>query len=249
MEGIALEAFDTLDPSQLRLGHGAVGANHEFGFHVVATVGLNTPEFFVLQPGGVGHSGLEQGEIVQVVALGNRLAVVVDFRRFSVAVFWHVIHFVQQRQVIVRHHIAGRARVTVPVPGATHIGSTLDDANTLHTYLAQLRRRQQRRKAAANKQHFNGIRHSLARLDVTVIGIFTIVGEITLKVGIKLPGTFRTVGQTQIPLFSEFVFDGVVIFLGMFLPGFQWIKRTQLSHAIRFADLFVFSHELNPRKP
>jgi hypothetical protein len=86
------------------------------------------------------------------------------------AAWWRVgtYHLVEQRQVVVGHHVAGRARVAVPVPGPAHVGAALDDPDALDPLLAQARGGQERGEAAADEHRRH--RDRLTGFDRTAIG-------------------------------------------------------------------------------
>ena len=89
------------------------------------------PKLIRVVPAGLGNRGVEHGQIVQIVLLGDRLTMAKNFGAARIMIHWHVIKLIQQRQVIVAHNITGSARISVPIPRASYIGTTLHDANTL----------------------------------------------------------------------------------------------------------------------
>ena len=215
VEGVALKGLHACDPGQLGLGQGAVGADHKPRPHVVAPVGRDMPQSFLRVPYGGGDGSLEHGQLVQVVLLGNGLTVGEDFIAFGEAALGHIVHLVEQRQVVVRRHVAGDARVAVPVPGAAHIGAALDNADTLDAVLAQPGRGQQGREAAADEQTFDRIVDRLAGLECAAVGVVLVLGQRPGQVGGILGRALGPVVEPQVALFGEFLLDGVVILLGL----------------------------------
>ena len=209
------EGLHACDPGQLGLGQGAVGADHKLRPHVVASVGRDMPQPFLCVPHRGGDSGLEHGQLVQIVLLGDSLTVGEDFIAFGKTALWHVAHLVEQRQVVVRGHVAGDARVAVPVPGAAHIGTALDNPNALDAVLAQPGRGQQGREAAADEQTLDRIVDRLAGLECAAVGIVLVLGQRPAQLGRVLGRALGPVVEPQVALFGEFLLDGVVILLGL----------------------------------
>ena len=189
----------------------AVGADHEPGAHVIAAIGVDVPHLFGFVPHRGRHGGLEHREVVQVVALRDQLAVREDLRRARVVMFRHVAHFIEQRQIVVRHHVARRTGIAVPVPRAAHICAAFDDANARNTVLAQPRRRQQRREAAADEQHFHRVANRIARLNGSAVRIHAVLGAFAVEIRGELLSALGPVREPQIALLRELAFDLVVI--------------------------------------
>ena len=88
----------------------------------------------------VGDAGVEQGSAIQVEGPTEGLAVGEDLR------LEHVLHrgdradVFEERQVDVGLHVARRARVAVPVPGAPEVTAALEDEVVVDALLRQARR-------------------------------------------------------------------------------------------------------------
>ena len=97
-----------------------------------------------------------------------------DFAGRRVFLRGHETGLFQQRKVDIAFNVAGRARVAVPVPGASEIPALLDHANVLHARLAQARTGQKAAKAAADHDNIDLVaqRRTLDHLvDIRVIDI------------------------------------------------------------------------------
>ena len=158
VERRALERLHAVDDRQAGLGERAVGTDDERGGHAVTTVRRDDPVPIDVVPHRGRHRRLEDGELVEVVATGDGLAVGEDLRALGVVLGRHVLHLVEQRQVVVGDDVAGDARIAVPVPRAADVGAPLDDADALDAPLAQPCRRQQGREPATDEEHLDVVR-------------------------------------------------------------------------------------------
>ena len=134
--------------SPAKVGHagfseGAVRTDDELGPHRVAAISADVPHLLFLVPDRGGHCGLENRQVVQVESFGDALAIRKDLGPAGVVARRHVARLVKQRQVVVGNHVARNAGIPVPVPGATDIGSTLDDTDALETLFPQTGRGQE----------------------------------------------------------------------------------------------------------
>ena len=114
---------------------------------------------------------MEGCKLVEVVLSRDRLAVRENLGTLGVVILGHVVHLVEQRQIIVRDDVACDAGIPIPVPGAADIGAALDDPNALDAALAQSRGGQQRREASADKQDLDGVVDWFARRDLAAVRI------------------------------------------------------------------------------
>ena len=84
-----------------------------------------------------GNLGLKAGVVVEIVFLSDVATVLENFRRVRVFFFRDEVEFLAQRQIDVGLHVAGRARITVPVPGPAKVTTFLDEPQTLNAGLPQ----------------------------------------------------------------------------------------------------------------
>ena len=132
-----------------------------------------------------------------------------DLGAAGVVASWHIVEFVEQRQVVVTDHVAGHSWVAVPVPGTAHIGASFDDPNALDPTLAEPGRRQQRRETTADEQHFDLVHDGFAIDDFFGVRILLVVSELAIERPVLL-GTRRAVVQAHIALFGVLRLDVVV---------------------------------------
>ncbi len=211
---------------EARLGQRAVGADDEAGGHPVATVGLQVPLLLGLVPHGGGHRRLEHGEVVEVVLAGDRLAVGEDLRALGVVPGGHVVHLVQKWEVVVGDHVAGHARVAVPVPGAADVAAALDDADALDATLAQAGRRQQGGEPPADEQDLDLVDDRLAFDDLVDVR----VGGVGADLRRVLHRSRRAVGESKIALGGEPLLDVVVVRLR---PGVTFPAEVERHDVLR----------------
>ena len=82
------------------------------------------------------HIGLQARVAVQVVVLGDALAVREDLGALGVFLRGDVAELFQQRDVHVGLDVAGDSRIAIPVPGAAHVGRPVDQPHAFDTELA-----------------------------------------------------------------------------------------------------------------
>src|SRR5262249_51800065 len=111
----------------------------------------------------------------------------------GVAVLGHIVHLVEQGQVIIGRYIACHPRVPVPVPRPAHVRSPLHDADALDAILPQPRGGEEYRKPSTNEQAFDSIVYRLAGRDLATVGVKFVPRQRTSKVGRVLRRTFRSV--------------------------------------------------------
>src|SRR5580700_4999558 len=115
---------------------------------------------------------------------GDGAAVLEDLRRKRVLVLGDVVQLFEQRQVAVALHVAHRARIAVPVPGAAEVAGALDHADLVEPRLAQARAHQKAAEPAADDGDVDVVEHRRAReprLDVRVVDV---VGEVALDLDV-----------------------------------------------------------------
>jgi hypothetical protein len=164
VEGMTGERLHARDSGKFGFRQGPVGADHESRAHVIAAVGSQMPQLLILVPDRGADCGAEHGLLVKAVPSRNRLAMRVDLRAPRVLPVGHVLHLVQQGQVVIRQDVAGYSGVPIPIPGATDVAATFDDSNALNPLVAQPRRCQQGGEAAADEQHLDLVIDRLARI-------------------------------------------------------------------------------------
>ncbi len=208
----------------------AVGDDDEARRHVIAAVGADPPELFLLVPLRSGHSGLENRELVEIVLLGDVLAVRVNLRALGVVARRHLAHLVKQRDVVVGGRVAGDAGITIPVPGPADVGAALDDADALDAALAQACGRQQGGESAADAQDLDRVGDRCPLLERLSERVGLVLGEIgvVIQVGDVLGLALRPVAEPQITLFGELLLDVVVV--GLRLVG-RRLQRVEIPHA------------------
>src|SRR5581483_4987136 len=219
VERMAPERLHPLYLRELGLGEGAVGADYEAGAHMVAAVGFEMPHPLGFVPYGGSDGGLEDGEFVEVVAAGDRLAVGENFGAAGIVMPGHIGHLIQKRQVVVRDHIASDPGVAVPVPRAAHIAAPLYEPDAFDAAFAQAGGGQKRGKAAPDEEAFDGIVDRRAGFDLGGEGVDFISGKRTGEVGGVLSGAFGAIAEAEVAFLGEFPLDRVVVFLGMTRPG------------------------------
>ena len=213
VKGVPLEKLHTLDLRQLGLGESAVGADHEPRPHVVAPVRGDVPHLFGVVPHGGSDGCPKSSELIQVILPGDGLAVGVDLWALGVAVLGHVVHLVEQGQVVIGRHVARHTGVPVPVPRPAHVRSPLHDADTLDAILPEPRGGEERRKPSPDEQAFDGIIDGLAGRDLASVGVDLILRQRTCEIGRVLRRAFRAVFQPQVALLGELLLDAIIVFL------------------------------------
>ena len=179
--------------------------------------------------------------------LGDASAVFVDLGGPRIAAAGHVVQFFKQRQIVVGGHVAGGARVAVPVPGAADIGSALDDADALDTVFAQAGDGQQRGKTAAGEQHLDGVVEGFARLEVAAVWVVAEMGQVAVQIGGVLGGALGPVIQAQVALLGELPLDFVVVRLWLvtLVVGVEGAEAGDVLALGYFAHCFGFCHGNN----
>ena len=79
--------------------------------------------------------GLQACIAIQVVMLGDALAVREDLGSLGVFIRRDVAELLQQRDVHVGLDVAGDPRIPIPVPGAAHVGRSVDQPHAVDTEL------------------------------------------------------------------------------------------------------------------
>ena len=153
VERLAREGSHAVDAGQLRAGEDAVGQDHVAGLHGVAAVGADGPAAGLLVPHRGVDGGVEQALVVEAELVGHRLAVLENLEARGELHRGDVLHLLEQRQVAVRLHIAGDARVAVPVPSAADVAALLAEPHVGEAGAAQLVPQQQPGEPGADAQH------------------------------------------------------------------------------------------------
>ena len=175
VERLALERLHAVDARQLRRGQDAVGQDHEARAHRVAAIGLDDPAAGGLVPGRPLDRGVEQAVLVEAELLGQALAVLKNLEARRELHRRDVAGLFEQRQVAVGFHVAGDARIAVPVPGAADVAALLAEAHVGEAGLAQLVPQQQAAEAGADHQDLALVGQRLARdrrLRIDVVQVF-----------------------------------------------------------------------------
>ncbi len=203
------------DLGQLRLRECAVRADHEPRSHRVAAVGREVPQLFVLVPDRGAHRRLEHRELVQVVTASDRAAVLEDLPSLCVVPGRDIAHLVEQREIVVRDHVACDAWVAVPVPRAPDVATALHDPDRLDADLAQTCGGQQRGEPSADEQHLDLVVDGIARDHVLDVWISRVPGEVARQLGGELCCSLGSVREAQVALLGEPLLDLVVVVLRM----------------------------------
>src|SRR5205085_3481414 len=120
--------------------------------------------------------GLEARVGVEVVVLGDGLAVGEDLRGVRVLLCRHVADLFEQREIDVRLDVAHRAGVAVPVPRSAEVAAFLDHTDVFDAGLAQSSPREQPTESATDDHDVDSVgqRLPVERFDV---GIVDVMGE------------------------------------------------------------------------
>ncbi len=178
VEGVPFEAVDAGDPGKFRPVQRPIGHDYESRAHPIVAVGGNDPSALVFIPGDRFDRGLKAGVAIEIELFADATRVGQDFRREGVLLLRDVAGLLEQRQIYVRLNIALRTGIAVPVPGAAEVATFLDDADILHTGLAQTRAGKEASEAAADDQNVNRVgqrRASESRRDVGIIDVVAVV--------------------------------------------------------------------------
>ena len=130
-------------------------------------------------PTDLMHVGLQARIAIQIVVLGDALAMRKDLGSLGVFVRGDVAELFQQRDVHIGLDVAGDPRIAIPVPGAAHVGRPVDQPHTVDTELAQPRSRQQPAEAGADDRHVDLVGQRLARECPVHPGVLGEPGELT----------------------------------------------------------------------
>ena len=152
--------------------------------------------------------GLHQRVVVEIIVSRDVAAVFQDLRSERVFVLRHVAEFFEQRQIAVRFHVAHRAGITVPVPGAAEVACILDHAYAFVSGFAQPRAHHQAAETATDYRKLDVVEHRIAleaRLD---IGIFDVMRELCLDLDVL---RIAVRAQTFVALAEVFRFQAVGI--------------------------------------
>ena len=149
MEAVALECLHAGNTRQLGPMQQAAGDHDETCAKSVAAIGRHDPARRSFVPARVLRFRLEQRLLVEFVMAADAARMLEQFRRLRVFRRRQVAGLLEQRHVDIALGIAGRARITVPVPGAAEISALLDDQKIVDAFFTQARAGQQTRKSAA----------------------------------------------------------------------------------------------------
>ena len=127
-----------------------------------------------------GDRRLHQRVVVEIVVPRDASAVLENLRRERVFVLRHVAELFEQRQIAIRFHVAHRAGIAVPVPGAAEIAGALDHAQVLEAGLAQPRAHQQSAETAADDRELDVVEHRRAGEPGIDVRIFDVARELGL---------------------------------------------------------------------
>ena len=165
MKRPALERLHAVDLCKFRLRQRAIRADNETRLHVIAAISDEMPHLLRFVPCCGRYRGLKHRQLIEVVALCDGLAVSEDFAAFCIAILGHVVHLIEQWQIVVGRHIAGDAGIAVPIPGAAHVTAALHNADALNAHFAQTRRCEQRGEPTTDEQTFHRVVNRFARCD------------------------------------------------------------------------------------
>ena len=119
------------------------------------------------------HVGLQAGVAIQVVVLGDAPAVREDLGALGVFLAGDVAELLQQRDVHIGLDVAGDPRIPIPIPGAAHVGGSVDQPHAFDTELTQPRSGQQSTESGADDGHVDLVGQRFARefpVDPGVLG-------------------------------------------------------------------------------
>src|SRR5215472_18350008 len=150
VKGVPLVTVDSGNSGQLGPVEGTVGHHDVARAQEVITIGADQPPALLLAPSDFRDQGLKESAAIQIVLLADAARVREDFRREGILLFRQVSGLLEQRKIDVRLDVALRARIAIPVPGASKVAALLDDAQVLHARLTQTCAREQTAKATAD---------------------------------------------------------------------------------------------------
>ena len=131
--------------------------------------------------------------------LGDAPAMRVDLGCLGVFFGGDVAQLLEHRHVDVGFDVAGRPRITVPIPGAAKIAALLDDAQPLDAGFAQAARGEQAAETAADDQDV-GLLDDRRAGEVRIgPGIDVVIGEAARQFGILV----RSVGPPALVAFGR----------------------------------------------
>jgi hypothetical protein len=175
-------------------------------------------------PGSLGR--LETGVLVEVVAAGDRLAVLEDLRGEGVLVPGDISHLLEERKVDVGLHVAHRPGIPVPVPRAADITRLLDQAQAPVAGLAQARPHEQTAEPAADDGDVDLVEQRVTREARLDVGVVDIVGELGGDLDVLL---VAVVTDPLVPLFAVLLAQGVRI-ERMFSRAVRTVRAVRARH-------------------
>ena len=132
------EVLHAVDVGQLQQVQDPHGEHVPAAVDLVAAVRVDAPPRQLVMPFGAQNPRVEEGVVVEVEPVGDRLEVTQDLLTGRVAPCGDVVELLEHRQVDVGLDVAHHAGVAIPVPGSSHATGLIDDADALHTGLAEL---------------------------------------------------------------------------------------------------------------
>jgi hypothetical protein len=137
-------------------------------------------------PALLADLGLEVGAGIKIEVLADALRVLEDLGLEGILLRRHVAGFFQQRQVDIGLDVALRARVAIPVPGATVVAGALDDAEVVDAFVNHARGHAHAAKAAAQDHDLDGLGDRLAHDGLGDVRVFLVVLEIAVDIHVLM---------------------------------------------------------------
>ncbi len=137
VKGMTRERIDAWDAGELGSVEGAIAHDEESRRHPVAPIGVDGPAQSGVVPRNARHLRRQARALVQIELPGDAPAVFEDLGGAGVLLAGHVRGLLEQRKVDVGLDVTLRARVPVPVPGASEVATLLNDAKVVDARLRE----------------------------------------------------------------------------------------------------------------
>ena len=135
MKGVPFKLVRSRNTRQSWAVCGAGAKAHIPCLHCVTAIGGDDPERFRFIPSELSNPGLKHSIFIKVKVFANTLGVLLNLWCKREAQLGDVACLFKERQIAVRLNIALGPGISIPVPGAAKIGTTLDNTHILNTGL------------------------------------------------------------------------------------------------------------------
>lgn len=178
MERVTGKGVDAGNAGQLRAVQRPGAHGDEPGTDAIAAIGVDDPARGFVVPLQLADLCGEQRVVVETEGGGDALRVAEDLWCEHVLLAGHVPRLLQQRQVHHRCGVAHRSGVAVPVPGASEVASTFDEAHVGDARLLEPGAGDQAGEPTADEGHGDLVEQRLA-LDARHVRVVEEVREAT----------------------------------------------------------------------